>query len=106
MTEKPMLPKRTLAALLVASLSAGCAVGPDYVRPEISPPADYQDQPGSKQQPEKAAAELASWWSAFGEPQPTRCVSLALAKTLVLGQTAARVAQAGAGLGAADAALL
>lgn len=34
-----MLPKRTLAALLVASLSAGCAVGPDYVSP-LSPCLD------------------------------------------------------------------
>ena len=82
MTEKTMLPKRTLAALLVASLSAGCAVGPDYVRPEISLPGHYQDQPGSNQQPEKAAAELASWWSAFGDPQLTRFVSLALAQNL------------------------
>lgn len=32
-----MLPKHTLAALLVASLSAGCAVGPDYVRPPCRP---------------------------------------------------------------------
>lgn len=106
MTEKAMLPKRTLAALLVASLSAGCAVGPDYVRPEISLPGHYQDQPGSNQQPEKATAELASWWSAFGDPQLTRFVSLALAQNLDLAQAAARVAQARAGLGAADAALL
>lgn len=106
MTEKTMLPKRTLAALLVASLSAGCAVGPDYVRPEISLPGHYQDQHGSNQQPEKAAAELASWWSAFGDPQLTRFVSLALAQNLDLAQAAARVAQARAGLGAADAALL
>src|SRR3990167_9281702 len=106
MTEKTMLPKRTLAALLVASLSAGCAGGRDYVRPEISLPGHYQDQPGSNQQPEKAAAELASWWSAFGDPQLTRFVSLALAQNLDLAQAAARVAQARAGLGAADAALL
>ena len=65
-----------------------------------------QDQPGSNQQPEKAAAELASWWSAVGDPQLTRFVSLALAQNLDLAQAAARVAQARAGLGAADAALL
>lgn len=29
-----MLPKHTIVALTVASLLAGCAVGPDYVRPD------------------------------------------------------------------------
>lgn len=101
-----MLPQRTLAALLVASLSAGCAVGPDYVRPEISLPGQFLGQPHKDQQQEKTHADLAAWWSAFGDPQLTRFVARALEQNLDLAQAVARVAQARAGLGAADAALL
>ena len=39
-------PWRVLAAL--AGLVAGCAVGPDYVRPEIDIPAAYKEAPGWK----------------------------------------------------------
>jgi len=101
-----MLPKHTLAALLVASLSAGCAVGPDYVRPDISLPKQYQDHNIRDQQRVTAPPDLAHWWSTFGDPQLTQFVSLALEQNLDLAQAAARVAQARAGLGAADAALL
>ena len=101
-----MLHKRTLAALLVASLSAGCAVGPDYVRPPIALPGQFQERAIREQPLEKAPPELAYWWSSFGDPQLTQFVSLALQQNLDLAQAAARVAQARAGLGAADAALL
>jgi len=103
-----MLPKSTLAALVVASLSAGCAVGPDYIRPEIALPAQFQGQARTDQAQQAqtpARADLVTWWSAFGDPQLTRFVALALEQNLDLAQASARVTQARAGLGAADAAL-
>ena len=100
-----MLPKSTLAAIVVASLSAGCAVGPDYVRPTLALPAQFQGQAPRDQAHDHARADLATWWSAFGDPQLTRWVALALDQNLDLAQAAARVSQARAGLGAADAAL-
>lgn len=33
--ENPMLSKRTLVVLISTGLMAGCAVGPDYERPEF-----------------------------------------------------------------------
>ncbi|MNF43910.1 Outer membrane protein OprM precursor [compost metagenome] len=101
-----MLPKRHLAMLIVASLSAGCAVGPDYVQPDTPLPKQYLGQAAIDQRHATASADLVTWWAGFGDPQLTRLVTLALEQNLDLAQAAARVAQARAGLGAANAALL
>jgi len=98
-----MFPIRLLAAAVVAALATGCAVGPDYRRPDAPLPDHYLGQaPG----PHGPATVQAAWWSGFGDPQLTHYVALALDQNLDLAQAAGRVAQARAGLGAADAALL
>ena len=94
---------RLLAAATVAVAATGCAVGPDYRRPDAPAPDRYLGQPAAAQAP---AAGLAAWWDAFGDPQLVRYVGLALERNLDLAQAAARVEQARAGLRAADAALL
>jgi NodT family efflux transporter outer membrane factor (OMF) lipoprotein len=101
-----MLLKRTLFMLVVASLSAGCAVGPDYIRPDAPMPDRYLGQTAVEQRHAKATADLIVWWGGFGDPQLTRFVTLALEQNLDLAQASARVAQTRAGLGAANAALL
>ncbi|MDR8052596.1 TolC family protein [Burkholderia cenocepacia] len=101
-----MLPKPIVAAALAAILSAGCAVGPDYVRPDVAMPQQFQGQRAVDQRHAAADADLATWWAGFGDPQLREYVTLALAQNLDLAQAAARVAQARAGLGAATAALL
>ncbi|KQW00645.1 efflux transporter outer membrane subunit [Rhizobacter sp. Root1221] len=101
-----MLPKSALATLLVASLSAGCAVGPDYIRTDVPMPQRYLGQPAVDQRPATAHADLDTWWTGFEDPQLTRFVTLALAQNLDLAQASARVSQARAGLGAANAALM
>ena len=104
--KKPMLPKRPLAMLIAASLSAGCAVGPDYTQPDTPLPKQYLGQAAIEQRHATASADLVAWWAGFGDPQLTRLVTLALEQNLDLAQASARVAQARAGLGAANAALL
>lgn len=101
-----MLLKRTLFMFVVASLSAGCAVGPDYLRPDTPMPDRYLGQTAVEQRLATATADLIVWWGGFGDPQLTRFVTLALKQNLDLAQASARVAQARAGLGAANAALL
>ncbi|MGL6161207.1 efflux transporter outer membrane subunit [Microbulbifer sp.] len=105
-----MLPKRNLPILIaipiVASLSAGCAVGPDYVQPNMPMPERYLGQAAVDQRPTDASADILAWWTGFGDPQLTQFVTLALEQNLDLAQASARVAQARAGLGAANAALL
>ena len=101
-----MLIKHSLTMLAIASLSAGCAVGPDYARPDTPMPGRYMGQQAIEQRQAQAGADAAVWWEGFGDTQLTRFVKLALAQNLDLAQASARVSQARAGLGAADAALL
>lgn len=95
-----------LALLVSASLIAGCAVGPDYQRPDAPLSSGYRGQAAVEQRPGAPQASLVAWWEGFGDPQLADFVSKALAQNLELAQAAARVTQARAGLGAANAALL
>ena len=101
-----MLLKRSLMMFAAAGLAAGCAVGPDYSRPDTPLPDRYLGLTAVERRPAAADADLAAWWGGFGDAQLTRFVTLALAQNLDLAQASARVAQARAGLGAANAALL
>jgi len=105
-TELKMLPKYLHITLVFAALSSGCAVGPDYVRPTMQLPERFIAQSAVDQRSAQAAADLVSWWTGFGDPQLTRYVTLALEQNLDLAQAATRVAQASAGLGTANAALM
>ena len=96
----------SLVASLMAAGLAGCAVGPDYVQPRPVLPERFHGQSQLDQRQAAADADLVRWWEGFGDPQLTRVVTLALAQNLDLARAAARVAQAQAGLGAANAALL
>ncbi|SEN06759.1 efflux transporter, outer membrane factor (OMF) lipoprotein, NodT family [Duganella sp. CF517] len=100
-----MLLKRSLLILVAAGV-AGCAVGPDYSRPAMPLPQRYLGQAAVEQRQAAGNADLIAWWDGFGDAQLTRYVTLALAQNLDLAQAAARVAQARAGVGAANAALL
>ncbi|MCF8814789.1 TolC family protein, partial [Xanthomonas campestris pv. campestris] len=96
---------RTLTVLLTASL-ASCAVGPEYARPDAPLPDRYLAQDAAEQRSAAAPVDLSRWWAGFGDPALDRYVTAALAQNLDLAQAAARVTQARAGLGAANAALL
>ncbi len=102
-----MLPKQLISMLLLAGLASGCAVGPDYVRPDAPLAARYLNQAAVEQRPAGTAAGLdGAWWTGFGDPQLSQFVTQALEQNLDLAQASARVVQARAGLGAANAALL
>jgi NodT family efflux transporter outer membrane factor (OMF) lipoprotein len=103
---KPMLPKSTLATLIAVGLMSSCAVGPDYARPDAPVPKQFLGQAAVDQRQAATRADLLAWWTGFGDPQLTRFVTLALAQNLDIAQASARVDQARAGLGAANAALL
>ena len=56
----------SVVAVSVALLLAGCAAGPDYVRPALSLPAGYTASPVVPvQAPELALDIPAQWWGAF-----------------------------------------
>jgi NodT family efflux transporter outer membrane factor (OMF) lipoprotein len=98
---------RFLALILSAGILTGCAVGPEYSRPDMSLPERFQSQDALDHRQARAAnADLTAWWTGFGDPHLVRFVTLALERNLDLAQASARVVQARAGLGAAYAALL
>ncbi|AZD91758.1 MULTISPECIES: efflux transporter outer membrane subunit [Pseudomonas] len=101
-----MPPLRPLALLVSASLMAGCAVGPDYQRPDAPLSDRYLGQSAVELRPVATPASLVAWWEGFGDPVLTDFVSKALEQNLDLAQASARVTQARAGLAAANAALL
>ncbi|CAN7741799.1 TolC family protein [Cupriavidus necator] len=101
-----MVTHRFLALLLSVGVSTGCAVGPDYRQPDVPLPDRYLGQSGVEQRHASSSAELVTWWEGFGDPLLARLVSVALDQNLDLAQASARVTQARAGLGLANAALL
>jgi NodT family efflux transporter outer membrane factor (OMF) lipoprotein len=101
-----MIRPRPVHFLLCASVISGCAVGPDYHRPEAPLPSHYIGQAALGRTQGVSTAELATWWLEFNDPLLTHFISAALEQNLDLAQAAARVTQARAGLSAANAALL
>jgi len=76
---------------------AGCAVGPDYVRPEPSAPDGWSEAQGGRVSTE--SAELAAWWTAFGDPVLESLIERAAASNLDCKVAAARVREARAQAG-------
>jgi len=75
--------------LLSAALLAGCAMGPDYVRPdfELPPPSDNDSA-------QYAPFTAADWWKIFDDPTLDRIQAEALAYNRDLKAAAARVEEA------------
>jgi multidrug efflux system outer membrane protein len=80
--------------------AAGCAVGPDYRRPELTAPASFRGEAAPA-----SAASLADlpWWELFRDPALKGLIQDALAGNYDLRIAAARVAQARALAGVARA---
>ncbi len=87
--------KRFLPIALVAAVLAGCAVGPDYSRPAVNPPAGYRTA-GSDALPDSGTNTLAQmgWWEVFRDPQLTAYLGEALTNSWDVRIAAARVLQA------------
>lgn len=98
---------RLAASLAAASavLVAGCAVGPDHVRPAPLLSGTFMGASAVAARP-AAPAPTDAWWQGFNDPVLDRLIDRALSQNLDLAQAVARVSQARAGLGAATAALL
>lgn len=92
-----------LTAFLLAYLLAGCALGPDYKRPEIAVPDSYRGQVS----PEEAAsiADL-EWWEFFKDDDLNALVQRALDNNLDLQIAASRIDEARASAKKANADLL
>jgi outer membrane protein, multidrug efflux system len=70
---------RGLTAVLVSSLVGGCAVGPNYHKPNVQIPSAYRDLSDNPQAQAQAAsfADL-PWWQVFQDPQLQDLIRTAL----------------------------
>jgi NodT family efflux transporter outer membrane factor (OMF) lipoprotein len=55
-------------AATAALLLAGCMVGPDYHRPQVSVPATFRELPGWTQAQPDADGPKGAWWTGFNDP--------------------------------------
>lgn len=55
-------------AVAMALLLGGCMVGPDYHRPDVPVPPQYQPLPGWNAAEPSAEAPKGDWWTGFGDP--------------------------------------
>jgi multidrug efflux system outer membrane protein len=87
-----------VALALVAALAGGCAVGPNYSRPELPTPPAHRFFEGEEQ-----AQSIADtpWWDVVKDPQLQAFVREAIANNLDLRTATARVAEARAQYGIA-----
>jgi NodT family efflux transporter outer membrane factor (OMF) lipoprotein len=57
------------ASVLLLAVLAGCAVGPDYKRPEVEAPAEFKEAAGWRQAVPRDALPRGSWWSVFADAE-------------------------------------
>jgi multidrug efflux system outer membrane protein len=86
--------KRFLLLLTIALLAAGCAIGPDYKRPEIDVPQAYRYGNGEG----KTDAADSEWWKQFNDPILDKYIAEALANNKNVKIAAANVERAGGAL--------
>ncbi|WP_020562280.1 efflux transporter outer membrane subunit [Methylosarcina fibrata] len=77
--------------LLLGLLLPGCAVGPDYVRPDVAVPSFWSETQTLKAVSSKTYAQ---WWQTFDDPVLDRLMRDAIAANLDLQQAEARIREA------------
>jgi NodT family efflux transporter outer membrane factor (OMF) lipoprotein len=90
-------------------IMSGCAVGPDYQRPETEVPQTWDGQKAvTAEQSSKtttAPVQLVEWWEAFKDPTLSSLVEMAARSNLDVRLAEARIRQSRAALGVAGAPL-
>lgn len=104
MTKTPLT--SVAAAAVLAALLSGCMVGPDYRRPQVAVPAQYQALDGWRAaQPDAAAAPKGDWWTVFHDPLMDRLEPLVAVSNQTVRQNYANYQQALAEVKVANSAL-
>ncbi len=86
-------------AFVSITLTAGCAVGPDYIRPKTDTTDAWLESPDSRISADPV--DYGSWWTLFEDPVLNQLVQIASQDNLPLQVSAVRILEARAGLGIA-----
>ena len=84
-----LIQKWNKAGAVLLLCAAGCAVGPDYERPDLAAPAAWQE--GGQRGIDTRTADMAQWWTAFKDPLLDSLVERAVKSNLDLRIAEARV---------------
>ena len=100
-------PRRPACSLVMLAglIFVGCAVGPNYRKPELSTPAKWSRIEATETPVADAAArsDLSQWWRSLNEPLLSEFVDQALRQSLDLRRTRARLREVRARLAVAGA---
>jgi multidrug efflux system outer membrane protein len=80
--------RRVLAVVLTVVAGSGCAIGPNYRRPELPTPPEFRDRAA-----EDASLADLPWWEVFGDEQLVLLIREALANNRDLAVAVANVEQ-------------
>jgi len=86
--------KARVAAVSLVALLAGCALGPDYERPEIETPDAFRNRISTG-----ASISNTPWWQLFEDPELERLITIALEESKNLAIATARLEETRARLG-------
>ena len=78
--------------LALVLLVSGCAVGPNYERPELAVPRVWNE--GKQSGVDTRSAELAQWWAAFNDPLLNSLIARGVESNLDLRIAEARIREA------------
>ncbi|MFA8393435.1 efflux transporter outer membrane subunit [Burkholderia ubonensis] len=88
-------PLAAAVAFATAVLLAGCAVGPDYHRPDTPMPAAFKEAPAGWKVAQPAdGADRGAWWRVYGDPQLNTLIDKLNASNQTIAQSAAAYRQA------------
>lgn len=87
-------PARAWMLTLAAWGAAGCSVGPDYQRPELSDDVPQGWHTESRSEGADTSQELADWWRHLDDPELTALVERAFTGSLGLAEARERIASA------------
>ncbi|KVT76382.1 RND transporter [Burkholderia ubonensis] len=88
-------PLAAAVAFATAVLLAGCAVGPDYHRPDTPMPAAFKEAPAGWKVAQPAdGADRGTWWRVYGDPQLDALIGKLNASNQTIAQSAAAYRQA------------
>ncbi|NPC69303.1 efflux transporter outer membrane subunit [Corallococcus exiguus] len=88
--------KSVVGTVSLLSVLAGCAVGPDFKKPEAAVAKEWRTQ-GDPRLSTQAAVDT-QWWKSFGDPSLDRLVELAARQNLPLQISGLRIVEARAQL--------
>ncbi len=100
-----LIQKTILLIACSAAFLTGCAVGPDYVRPDMDVPAAYKEDSLWKQAKPADEAPKGEWWKVFNDPILNQLMNQLNQQNLTIIQAEAQYRQAAAYLQQAESGL-